>query len=59
MIGALYKANVEGHCIVFKYMNAIMTLYGLLTTKSNLAIAKSSIGDHRSQDLQENEPSYK
>ena len=38
MIGALYKANVEGHCIVFKHMNAILTLYGLFTAKSNLFI---------------------
>ena len=43
MIGALYKANVEGHCIVFKYMSAIMTLYGLFIAKSNLAIAKSNL----------------
>ena len=59
MIGALYKANVEGYCIVFKHMNAIMTLCRLFTAKSNLFIAKSSIGDQRSQVLQENEPSYK
>ena len=61
MIGALYKANVEGegHCIIFKHMNAIVTLYGLFTAKSNLINAKSSIGDQRSQVLQENEPSYK
>ena len=56
MIGALYKANVEGYCIVFKHMNAIMTLYGLLTTKSNLAIAKSSIGDQRSQVFKKMSP---
>ena len=58
MTGAQYKANIKGHCIVNKHMNAIMTLYRLFIAKYNLYIAKSSIGNQRPQESQEYEPSY-